>query len=443
MKQRNMKLDATVIGLALFAMFFGAGNLIFPPYLGMESGNKWFLGFLLFIIADIGLAFVAIILMSRGEGTCDGIMGVLGKKAAFILNTAIIVCVGPLLAVPRTAATTYEMMVCPIVSGVNTWIFSVVFFGITLLLTIKPTKVMDIIGEFLTPVMVVALIVLIVAGVAHPLGDIAYPVINSVVSEGIMNGYQAMDIFGAFCFAMVIYTTIKSKGYTEKKDRVKITSIACLIAGALLFMIYCGLAYLGATYSNTGNLALLNQAGLIIAITKALLGRSGVLMLGLIVGLACLTTSIGLTSASAAYFEKITKGRLKYTASVVVICIFSMVVSNFGLSTIISFAAPVLCIINPIVTCLIIMYMFNDRLSNHNIYKGAILVVLVVSVLTVGESYGLPFGFINYLPLAAYQLNWVLPAAIGGLVGACIKPDIKLKSGNGFKMRASSQALYK
>lgn len=429
MQNTHKRSDPLVIGLALFAMFFGAGSLIFPPYLGMESGTQWFLGFFLFIVMDVGLAFVTMVAMINGDGSISGVTGVIGKIPALILNTAVVVCIGPLLAIPRTAATTYEMTVLPIIPGaastVGTIITSIVFFALTFILTVKPSAVVDIVGKFLTPLMVVALIVLIVAGIVSPLGPIAEPVIDNVVAEGIINGYQAMDVLGALGFAIVICSTVTERGYTEHKERTRITTISCVLAGVLLFVIYCGLTYLGATYSTLDSIANVNQASLIVTITECLLGRFGVIMLGVIVGLACLTTAIGLTAASAQYFENVSGGKLKYGVVVGIICAFSAVVSSFGLSTIISIATPILCVVYPVVVCLIVLSFLKKKLRNRNIYKGAALAAFAVSLLTVGVTYGLPFGFIDVLPLSEYQLNWILPTIAGGVIGALI-PDKEL-----------------
>lgn len=422
MQNQHKRSDPLVIGLALFAMFFGAGSLIFPPYLGMESGTQWFLGFLLFIIMDVGLAFVTMVAMINGDGRISGVTGVIGKLPALILNTAVVVCIGPLLAIPRTAATTYEMTITPIIPGTSPVLVAVIYFALVFVLTIKPSKVVDIVGKFLTPLMVIALIVLIVAGVISPLGPISEPVISNVVAEGIINGYQAMDVLGALGFAIVICSTVTDRGYTEHRERTRITTISCVLAGVLLFIIYCGLTYLGATYSTLENIANVNQASLIVTITECLLGRFGVIMLGVIVGLACLTTAIGLTAASAEYFENITHGKLKYGVVVGIICVFSAVVSSFGLSTIISIATPILCVVYPVIVCLILLSFFKKKLCNRNVYKGAALAAFIVSLLTIAVSYGRPFQFIDVLPLSEYQLNWIIPAVVGGIIGALI-PD--------------------
>ncbi len=418
--KRNGK-DFLVIGLALFAMFFGAGSLIFPPYLGMETGSDWFLGFMCFFIADVGLAFVTIVAMVNGDGSISGVTGVIGKIPSLIMNTAVVVCIGPLLAIPRTAATTYEMTITPLMPGVNAILFSIVFFGLVIVLTIRPSKVVDIVGKFLTPLMVIALIILIGAGIMHPLGEAGAPIIDSTVREGILNGYQAMDVLGALGFAIIIISSVQEHGYTQEKEKIQVTAKSCILSGIMLFLVYGGLTYLGATVSMRYDITTVNQASLIVDITQDLLGFSGVVMLGIIVGLACLTTAIGLTSASAKYFEIITNGKVKYETVVVLIGLFSMVVSNFGLSKIISIATPILSLVYPIVVVLIILSFMKKKLKNSNIYKGAAVLAFLVSLFTLLDSYGVSMAFLHKLPFASFGLNWIVPAIVGGLIGSLCK----------------------
>ena len=172
MKKTNK--DVIILGFALFAMFFGAGNLIFPPFLGVVSGSNWLTGFGGFILADVGLALLAIISAAKCNGEVDKVLSRSGKKLGIILGSSIMICLGPLLAIPRTAATTFEMGIEPLFNGFSPVLFSIIFFTITFILTIKPSKVVDIIGQFLTPALLVALGVLIVKGILSPLGEINF-----------------------------------------------------------------------------------------------------------------------------------------------------------------------------------------------------------------------------------------------------------------------------
>lgn len=416
---RNIK-DVIVVGFALFAMFFGAGNLIFPPFLGVISGDNWLTGFAGFILADVGLALLAMLAAAKCNGQISKVLLRSGKVLSIVLGCAIMICLGPLLAIPRTAATTFEMGIIPLFNGFNPIIFSIIFFGITLLLTIKPSKVVDIIGSFLTPALLIALAVLIIAGIVNPLGDISnISMIDNVFVEGINQGYQTMDTLGAVALSAVIITTITNKGYTDDKIKIKLTLQAGMVAAIGLCLVYGGLTYLGATVSTKFGINVV-QTSLIVNITSMLLGQPGKIILALIVGLACLTTAIGLTSATGQYFTNLTNGKLKYEIVVTAVCIFSAIVSNFGVSTIIKFSAPILSIIYPATVTLIVLTLFGNKIKNDNVFKFATYVALIVSLLTVANDFNVSIPFVLNLPFASYGFNWIVPVIIGGIVGSFI-----------------------
>lgn len=418
---KKQYLDTVVVGFALFAMFFGAGNLIFPPYLGLVSGNQWLLGFSGFVIADVGLALLAILAAAKCQGDISKVLGRSGKILSRILAVSIMICLGPLLAIPRTGATTFEMGVAPIIGGFSPILFSVIFFGLTLVLTIKPSKVVDIIGQYLTPALLIALIFLIVMGIVSPLGDLNQPAaIEGIFAEGVKQGYQTMDPLGAIALSVVVIISLGQKGYTKESDKIKLTLQAGLVAGVALFIVYGGLAYLGSTVAHQFegiNPADINQTSLIVNITEQLLGQPGKIVLALIVGLACLTTSIGLVSATGQYFAKISNGKVKYETIVIGVCIFSAVIANFGVSTIIKFSAPILAVIYPATIVLVLMTLFNKQIKNDNAFKWATYVALIVSILTVADGMGIKMSFIHELPFDGIGFNWIVPVLIGGIVG--------------------------
>ena len=425
--------DVIVVGFALFAMFFGAGNLIFPPFLGVTSGQEWLIGFGAFILADVGLSLLAIIAAAKCKGDVNLILGRPGKKFAIILGSAIMICLGPLLAIPRTAATTFEMGVAPIFSNFNPVLFSVIFFIITFILTIKPSKVIDIIGQFLTPALLIALSFLIIKGILNPIGDInPTSLVENVFAEGIKQGYQTMDPLGAVALSSVIIISLGNKGYKDENQKIKLTVKAGLVAALGLALVYGGLTYLGATVSKVYGIDVV-QTSLIVNITASLLGNPGKVILSIIVTLACLTTAVGLTSATGQFFDKITNGRLKYEVVVTVVCIFSAIVSNFGVSTIIQFSAPVLDMIYPTTIVLVIMTLFGNKIKNNNAFKGATYMALFISMLTVINNLtqgAIPF--VTKLPLASLGFNWVLPVLIAGIIGNFI-PSKENSSDNIFK----------
>lgn len=412
--------DIIITGFALFAMFFGAGNLIFPPYLGVITGNKFLIGVIGFILADAGLSLLAIIAAAKTDGDTKRVFGRAGKTFALVLGCAIMICLGPLLAIPRTAATTFEMGISPLIPGFNSLIFSAIFFAITLILTIKPSKVVDIIGSYLTPALLICLLVIIAVGILNPVGNINEAVIQNVFNEGILQGYQTLDALGAICLSTVLIRNLVQKGYKKEKERVNILLKAGFIATIGLAVVYGGLTYLGATVSSIYDVNV-NQSTLIVAITIALLGTPGKVVLSLIVTLACLTTAIGLTSATAEYFSSLTKNKLKYEHIVIAVCLFSLVISTLGVGAIIKISAPILSLIYPATIVLIVMTIFNKYVKNDNIVKGATYVALLMGILMAAKDLGVNISFIDSLPFASLGFCWLVPTIVGGVIGAFIK----------------------
>lgn len=419
--------DIIVIGFALFAMFFGAGNLVFPPYLGLLSGSQWNTGFIGFLLTDVGLAFLAVLAAIKTDGSVNKLTSKAGKYFGIIMSITIMICLGPLLAIPRTGATTYEVGIMPLFKNSNPILFSIVFFFINYLLSIRQGKVIDIIGQLVTPLLLLSLAVLIVKGIATPLSNtIASPKITNVFTEGLSQGYQTMDALGATALSAIVIASIINKGYTSVKSKTLMTVYATLVASVGLILVYGGLTYLGATTSNTYQ-SDVSQTSLIVGITDSLLGYGGKTVLSIIVALACLTTAVGLTSATANFFDNLTSGKIKYEIMVLIICVFSAIVSNFGVSVIIQFSAPILSVVYPITMVLIIMTLFDGYISNQNVFKGASYFTFIVSLLTVISGYGIKIPYLVKLPLSSIGFNWIVPAIVGGIIGAFVK-DKKVKN---------------
>lgn len=416
---KRIYVDIFVIGFALFSMFFGAGNVIFPPYLGLSCGSQWFLGFACYYLADIGLALATLFAILR-HGSWEDVSRPIGRIPSTLLMSAIMLCIGPMLAIPRTAATTYEMGLAPLVSGFSPALFSGLFFLVILALCVKESAVVDIVGKILTPALMIGLLVLIVVGVVNPIGPVPDRVlVENVPVTGIEAGYQTMDVLAAVVFGIILLKSARDKGYTDTRSQGRVVAGAGIVAGAALLVVYLGLTYLGVTTSRFFDLTV-PRTFLVSSIVRNLLGNPGILLFSVVVALACITTAAALVSSAAAYFAKLSAGRLSYKALVAMICVFSAVVSNIGLDQIVSVAAPILSIVYPPTLTLILISFLNRRLRHNWIYRGAVLGALAASLLTVGADYGLPFVFIKALPLAALGFNWVLPAAAGGILGALL-----------------------
>lgn len=411
-----------VSGFALFAMFFGAGNLIFPPYLGKEGGQDWVLGFLCFFLVEV-LSCVGIYAMIHGGGSVSAMAKSVGTRPGVVLNTAAILCTGVFIAPPRTAATTYEMAVRPLMDGIGLLPFSILFFVVVFLLTIRPSRVVEIIGKCLTPVLIVGILILIAAGIVQPIGEIGPAASPNIAQEGLLAGYQAMDILSVAGFAIIIQDSMVQSGLkTWREQRPQVIG-STGVAALLLAVVYGGLTYLGATTSTAFG-DNLDQAGLIVAITQALLGQAGVVILAVVVTLACLTTAIGLFGATASYFERMSRGRLSYRNGIILLSVISCAVCNLGLSTIILAASPVLSVICPPFMTTVVLLAFQRWISRPGLYKGAALgSTLAALVLTLHQYLSL-FPLAEQIPFYHYGFGWLLPAAVGGAAGALLSKPI-------------------
>ena len=418
--------DSIVVGFALFSMFFGAGNVIFPPYLGFGAGTQWVNGFLFYFIADIGLALFALFTLLKVGGS-ENITGRIGSVASNILMSAIILCIGPMVAIPRTAATTFEMSVAPLISGVSPVVFSVAFFIVVLLLSIRQSAVIDVVGKVLTPALLIGLLVLIIKGIISPLGSIVNPHVDSsfVIVNGIKSGYQTMDVLAALAFGIIILKSAQEKGYSDARESSKMIRAAAVIAGVLLLIVYFGLTYLGATSASLFSLDI-SRAELVIGIVQRLLGKTGLVIFAVVVALACMTTAVALVSSAASFFEKLTKGRLSYATLVIIICVSSAVISNLGLDRIVAVASPILDIVYPPTLVLIALSWFGDRLS-RGVYRWAVIGALIASVLSTLSLYGVSVPIVNTLPLASLGLGWIVPAAGFGIVAYVISRLRKMR----------------
>lgn len=410
-------IDQFVIGFALFSMFFGAGNIIFPPYLGLGSGPDWILGFICYYIADIGLAILAIFALLKNGGNLNNITDRIGRIPGEVMVALIILCIGPFIALPRTGATTYEMFIIPVFGQIEPLIPLLLFFGIALILTLRESAVIDIIGKFLTPLLFIGLIVLIIIGIIHPIGEISdTAMMENVAMEGINAGYQTMDVLAAMIFGIIIVKSVEDKGYTEGKLKYATARNASVVAAIGLLIVYFGLTYLGASVSEIFNMKI-DRSELIVNITYGLLGNAGTIVLGVVVTLACLTTAIALITSTADYFHDISNGKLSYKLIAVVTALVSALLAMVGTEQIISIASPVLSLLYPGAMTLLALSFLKNRISDWTL-RFSVIGALTGSLMTVLYGMGLPLNFVPKLPLSSSGLEWILFAVAFGIIGA-------------------------
>ena len=412
--------DILVIGFALFSMFFGAGNVIFPPYLGLSCGGQWTQGFIYYFIADIGLALVALFAVQRCGGY-EGVTRPLGHIPSTVLMCVIVLCIGPMLAIPRTAASTFEMSVRTFAPSFPPLLFSVLFFLVVALLSIRESAVVDIVGKILTPMLMIGLLTLIIKGTMDPIGPVIQDVqVPNVPITGIEAGYQTMDVLAAVIFGIIIAKSAAQKGYKDGRSQNKVVMISGLVAGVCLFVIYFGLTYLGATASSLFDVEV-DRTHLITQIVHAIFGQWGMVLFAIVVALACITTAVALISSTADFFATLTKNKLKYQVLVVVISVFSCAASAFGLNQIISIAAPILDVVYP-PTLFIIFLSYVPRLTERPwAYRLGALGALVSSVLIVLAKNGVEaLGIVRSLPLFSFGFGWLVPTLICAAAGLLI-----------------------
>ncbi len=412
-KGNKFTADIVTVGFALFAMFFGAGNLIFPPYLGWELGDHWFTGFICYLAVDIGFGFVAMLVIAASGKDSESITEKLGARLSPIFLGVICICIGPAIAIPRVASITYEVGIVPNFGEVNSILCTGVFFILAWILCISKSGVMDIVGKVLSPLMVAALFYMIVKGITSPIGEIVREsTAIQAVSIGISAGYQTMDMMAAVIFAITIIYTLNEKHYTEKKEHFIMILSGGSIATALLFIVYGGLAYIGATYSSTdGNLM---QVEVLTNVVSILLGNSGLKLLGLIVALACLTTAIGLITSISEFFEE--KLHVNYRILVTVFTVISFLISNLGTDIIINMASPILNIVYPVLITLTFCKIAGDRLP-VKAYRYGAATAFLISVIQQIETFLKVEMISRILPLSELGFGWMIPVVLGIAVG--------------------------
>lgn len=305
MKKLNRR-DMLLVGLTLFSMFFGAGNLIFPPFLGAQAGHSTWIAMVGFSLSAIGLPILGVVAVAKSGGL-PALAGRVGPHFAWVFTLLVYLSIGPGLAIPRTASTSFEMAVTPFWPDTPGWVlpcYAAVFFTVAMLIAFRPEKLTDRLGKVLGPVLL-ALICIIVAGcLIHAPGGYGAPTgkyVGNVLSQGFVDGYQTMDTIAALNFGIIIALNIQNRGVTESRYVVSTTIRAGWIAGAVLLVVYAALAHVGAV-SGGAFPGATNGAGVLTNLVSWLYGPVGSVLLGLVFVIACLNTCIGLFSCCSEYF---------------------------------------------------------------------------------------------------------------------------------------------
>ncbi|MGH1385446.1 branched-chain amino acid transport system II carrier protein [Kordia sp.] len=409
-----------VTSFALFSMFFGAGNLLLPPLLGYQATDQWFWVTLGFMITAVVIPIFGILAHARLQGT----MYDFGKKVSPIFSTVfciIIYIISVAIPSPRTAAATHEISIFPNF-GTSALLTSSIYFALVLVFVLNRTKILNFIGKFLTPLIVLILLTIIGIGLCMPHEALIPSIFETPLFDGLKEGYQTFDAIGAIVVGGVIIISLNLKGHDSFEEKKKLIAKSGWIAGIGLFIIYAGLILLGSYFSNEIEIDMskgtdYKRAALLRGISLATLGNIGTAFLSVLVALACFTTAVGITTGTADYFKGLfKKSKNAYVITAVVACLLGVGVGQLDFHDIIVIAIPILKFIYPIAIVLIFLNVVSQKFATPIVYQMVVLVTFVFGLIdAIAYFYpnsSLLLHFRETMPLGTHDFAWVLPALL-------------------------------
>ena len=416
-------MDIIIVGFALFSLFFGAGNLIFPPFLGKTFGTSWLISSIGFLLTGVGLASLGVIAMSKKAGNVKEFTRISGDRLGYIITLLVILIIGPLGAIPRTGATSAEVVIA---SGINIpyILFIVLFFGVIFLINFTNSKIVDVIGKYLTPALLIVLAVMIISGIVHPIGGklLTSKSNAEVFSKSITEGYNTMDALAAMVFSPIVIKSLIDKGY-ENNLLKKTFQVIAVAAGGLL-LVYISLTYLGSTSSIVYK-DKIERVDLLISISNSILGPIGKYILSATIVLACLTTAVGLTSSISEIFVQIFNDKISYKKMLAIVVGISVTLSLIGVDGIVTFTSPMLNFTYPIFLTMIV-YNLMDKEIDYKYRKLTFTVVTIISIIQAIIEYIRIFHIsglrglnkiISWLPFYSSGFPWIIPFILTFILG--------------------------
>lgn len=411
-----------ILGFALFALYFGAGNLIFPPSIGHLSGTNWLPGLAGFAITGILLPLLAVIAILNAGGKFEQLTRPISPWFYVVFNLLLMVGIGMFVTIPRMAATTHELGVQLLFPSVPSVVTILLFFAITFYFTMDRSNVIDKIGKILTPLLVVILLIIVGKGIFSPIGTPIVTDLKAPFSHAFVQAYQTGDVITGILCAPIFIAAIRSYGYKNGQVR-KMALIGTAIAGIGLLIVYGGLLFIGASGSNVFP-ANIESTTLVSEIVFTLLGNFGSVALAIAITLACLTSTIGVTAVIAEFLNNLSKNKISYKVWVFVICTMGTIVGSFGVEKIINYTLPIFTALYPVAIVLVMLGIARKIIPNAGAYRGSILLTFIVSVLETIQSLGVQSSVIssllNWLPLSENGFAWLVPAIVGFIVGALL-----------------------
>lgn len=436
MAQQNLSArQSALVGVTLFSMFFGAGNLILPPLLGFQAGEATVPAALGFLVAAIGLPVLGIVVVALA-GTVRDLAARVHPLFARIFVAAVYLAIGPCLAIPRTSSTAFEMLapLLPAHIPIETAsiVFSVAFFAAAYVLAMHPGRLTNLLGRITGPALIALIVAVTGAALLSPVpevGPAVAPYTDGAAVQGFLVGYQTMDLLASLTFGLVIATNIREMGVTDPGGLTREISRAGVVAGVLMALIYCGLAFVGVGARTIAPDAT-NGAAILTASATAHFGTVGTVVVAAIFLLACLNVCTGLISCCGTYFAD-ELPRVSYRACAVAFAVFSCVLSNFGLDTILAFSVPLLGAMYPVAIVLVLMGLAHGLSDRYRLMWPS--VVAVTAVVSVSDALRAAFAPtlwlpIDALPLAGLDLAWVVPALCAALISYLVSRSLNARA---------------
>ena len=409
MKQSKQTL---VIAFALFSLFFGAGNLILPPYLGYNAGDGWFWVLIGFSISAVFIPILAIYGHAKLQGTILDFANKVSPTFA-VLFSILIYLIAIALPSPRTASVTYEMAIEPFFQ-ISSLELSSIYFTLVLVFVLNRNRMLIIIGKFLTPLIVCILLIIICLGLFTEVASVRDSIFNNSFAEGILEGYQTFDAIGGVVIGGVVVISLSLQGKFNYEEKKRMIIRSGLFAGLGLFLIYGGLIVLGA--HNSTVLVIDNRAELLSVLSIQNLGNIGNVFLSVLLALACFTTAVGIVTGTADFVKGLLGNSQKaYIITAIIACVLGVLIGQFNVYYIINVALPVLMFIYPITIVLIILNVLPEKWASTLVFRGVVLATFIFSIpdflkFLIAEEKLFPLKEI--IPLSEYSLGWVLPAVV-------------------------------
>lgn len=411
-----------ILGFALFAIYFGAGNLIFPPSIGNASGTNWVPALIGFCVTGIVLPLLAVIAILNAGGRFEELTKPISPWFYKVFNLLLMVGIGMFVTIPRMAATTHELGIKTLFPQVPSIVTIVVFFAISFYFAMDKSNVIDKIGKILTPVLVLILLFIVGKGIFDPIGTPVATDLKTPFSNAFISAYQTGDVVtGIFC-APIFIAAILAYGY-KGKDMRKIAVTGTVIAGIGLLIVYGGLLFIGA--SGSGMFAKdIDSTTLVSELVNLLLGSGGAIALSIAIALACLTSAIGVIAVIAEFLNNLTNQKVGYRAWALIVCLTGIAIGSLGVENIINYALPIFLALYPVAIVLVFLGLFRKYIPNPGSYRGAILLTFIVSVMetlgVIGVNIPAVQSFVSILPFSANGFSWLVPAIIGLIAGTFI-----------------------